>query len=216
VDGIYYFVRILFPALPQASICLTDDDNKSEFVTMASILHPYVLPKLHSSLFMLYTLFYKKDDDEYWDRIIKWNRHSDLAILAFLSVDKKFWKIESPINDMTSAKGVHFSKAVETLQQLKTTFTPFEKLEVLVETFKEINLIGQEAGGSDFCWSMDNLFPVFVYIVVRARISQLGAEIQMIENLMDDHLASGEYGFTFTTLQASYTQILRESTFINR
>ena len=48
-------------------------------------------------------------------------------------------------------------------------------------------------------------------LVVRARISQLGAEIQMIENLMDDHLASGEYGFTFTTLQASYTQILRES-----
>ena len=28
----------------------------------------------------------------------------------------------------------------------------------------EINEIGQEAGGSDFCWSMDNLFPVFVYI----------------------------------------------------
>ena len=54
--------------------------------------------------------------------------------------------------------------AVETFQQLKTTFTPFEKLEVLVETFKEINKIGQEAGGSDFCWSMDNLFPVFVYI----------------------------------------------------
>ena len=48
-------------------------------------------------------------------------------------------------------------------------------------------------------------------LVVRARISQLGAEIQMIENLMDDHLANGEYGFTFTTLQASYTQILRES-----
>ena len=54
--------------------------------------------------------------------------------------------------------------AVETLQQLKTTFTPFEKLEVLVEVFKEINEIGQLIGGSDFCWSMDNLFPVFVYI----------------------------------------------------
>ena len=57
--------------------------------------------------------------------------------------------------------------AVETLQQLKTTFTPFEKLEVVVDTFKEINVIGQEAGGSDFCWSMDNLFPVLVYVVVR-------------------------------------------------
>ena len=77
---------------------------------MASILHLYGLPRLHASLFMLYTLFYKKDDDQYWDRIIKWNRHSDLAILAFLNVDKKFWKIELPEIDMTSAKGVHFSK----------------------------------------------------------------------------------------------------------
>ena len=47
--------------------------------------------------------------------------------------------------------------------------------------------------------------------IFRARISQLGAEIHMIENLMDEHLATGEYGFMFTTLQASYTQILRES-----
>ena len=43
-----------------------------------------------------------------------------------------------------------FVTPVKTFQQLKTTFTPFEKLEVLVETFKEINEIGQEAGGSDF------------------------------------------------------------------
>ena len=42
--------------------------------------------------------------------MIKWNRHSDLAILEYLNIDKKFWKIETPINDMKSAKGVHFSK----------------------------------------------------------------------------------------------------------
>jgi amyotrophic lateral sclerosis 2 protein len=30
---------------------------------------------------------------------------------------------------------------------------------------------------------MDELFPVFQYIVVRARILQLGAEIHMIEDL---------------------------------
>ena len=33
----------------------------------------------------------------------------------------------------------------------------------------------------------------------------------MIEDLMDSHLATGEYGFMFTTFQASYKQILRES-----
>ncbi len=104
-----------------------------------------------------------------------------------------------------------FFIAIETLQQLKTTFTPLEKLEVVLETFKEINVIGQEAGGSSFCWSMDDLFPVLLYVVVRSRILQLGAEIHIIEDLMDTHLCSGEYGFMFTTLQASYFQILRES-----
>lgn len=72
-------------------------------------------------------------------------------------------------------------------------------------------MIGQEACGSSFCWSMDDLFPVLQYVVVRARILQLGAEIHMIEDLMDAHLCAGEYGFIFTTLQASYFQILRES-----
>ena len=70
---------------------------------------------------------------------------------------------------------------------------------------------GQTIVGKEYVWSMDNLFPVFQYIVVRARILQLGAEIHMIEDLMDSHLMSGEYGIMFTTLQASYYQILKES-----
>ena len=32
-------------------------------------------------------------DDEYWARILKWNRHPDLALLSFLGVDEKFWKL---------------------------------------------------------------------------------------------------------------------------
>ena len=48
-------------------------------------------------------------------------------------------------------------KAIETLQQLKTTFTPSEKMDVLLETFKEINKIGQVACGSGFHWNMDDL-----------------------------------------------------------
>jgi amyotrophic lateral sclerosis 2 protein len=58
---------------------------------------------------------------------------------------------------------------------------------------------------------MDELFPVFQYIVVRARILQLGAEIHMIEDLIQDScLRSGEFGIMFTTLQASYYQIRSE------
>ena len=48
---------------------------------------------------------------------------------------------------------------------------------------------------------MDDLFPVFQYVVVRARILQLGAEIHLVEDLVEQHLLSGEQGIMFTTLQ---------------
>ena len=48
-------------------------------------------------------------------------------------------------------------------------------------------------------------------MVVRARILQLGAEIHVIEDLMEPELLSGEFGIMFTTLQAAYYQILKES-----
>ena len=98
VEGLYYFVRSLFPTLPEyghASLPTdsADDCAKSEYVTAASILYPFILPKIHPSIFMLYALHYKKDDDEYWARILKWNRHPDLVLLSFLGVDEKFWKL---------------------------------------------------------------------------------------------------------------------------
>ena len=79
VQGLYYFVRSLFPALPEYGHAAlptdsADDCAKSEYVTSASILYPFILPKIHPSIFMLYALHYKKDDDEYWARILKWNR----------------------------------------------------------------------------------------------------------------------------------------------
>jgi amyotrophic lateral sclerosis 2 protein len=145
-------------------------------------------------------------------------RHPDLALLSFLGVDQKFWQLDSTpdsIRDvrksLSAARDCHYTTAIETLQQLKTTFTPIEKLGVLLETFREINKIGQDTCGSSHYWSMDDLFPVFQYIVVRARILQLGAEIHMIEDLMECSMLNGEYGIMFTTLQASYYQILRES-----
>ncbi len=100
-------------------------------------------------------------------------------------MDEKFWLLDTETSrkSVSQIRDRHFSRAIETLQQLKTNFTPFEKLNVLLETFKEINRTGQAICGADYSWSMDELFPVFSFIVVRARILQLGAEIHMIKDL---------------------------------
>ena len=58
--------------------------------------------------------------------------------------------------------------------------------------------------GSNYLWSMDDLFPVFQYVVVRSRIQHLGAEIQLIDDLLEPHMQHGELGIMFTTLRVSF------------
>lgn len=50
-----------------------------------------------------------------------------------------------------------------------TTFTPSDKLQVIQLTFEEITQEVQSLLRQDFLWSMDDLFPVFLYVVLRAR-----------------------------------------------
>lgn len=50
-----------------------------------------------------------------------------------------------------------------------TTFTPSDKLQVIQLTFEEITQEVLCLLKQDFLWSMDDLFPVFLYVVLRAR-----------------------------------------------
>ena len=77
----------------------------------------------------------------------------------------------------------HFLAAIHTLQQLKTTFTPVQKLAVVGDMFKAIT-----ESREGVTWSMDTLLPVCMYVVVRARVLQLGAELAMLQELMEDFL----------------------------
>lgn len=51
---------------------------------------------------------------------------------------------------------------------------------------------------------MDELFPVFSFVVVRASVLQLGSEIHFIEDFMEPYLQNGELGIMFTTLKVRY------------
>nr|DBA20075.1 TPA: hypothetical protein GDO54_015815 [Pyxicephalus adspersus] len=86
-------------------------------------------------------------------------------------------------------------------QLVSTTFTPSDKLKVIQQTFEEITQEAQEVHKEGFLWSMDELFPVFLYVVLRARIRNLGSEVHLIEDLMDPYLQHGEQGIMFTTLK---------------
>lgn len=59
-----------------------------QVISAAAILHPILLPRVHSALFVLYALHNKKEDDAYWERLMKWNKQPDVTLMAFLEIDQ--------------------------------------------------------------------------------------------------------------------------------
>ncbi|XP_021105916.1 alsin isoform X5 [Heterocephalus glaber] len=233
---IFRLVRFLFPELPEEgstvplsaplpterkSFCTGKSDSRSEspepgcMVTSSGLLLPVLLPRLYPPLFMLYALEHDREEDIYWECVLRLNKQPDVALLGFLGVQRKFWPVTLSIlgeskKILPTTKDACFASAVECLQQISTTFTPSDKLKVIQQTFEEISQSVLASLREDFLWSMDDLFPVFLYVVLRARIRNLGSEVHLIEDLMDPYLQHGEQGIMFTTLKACYYQIQRE------
>ncbi|XP_045511220.1 alsin [Colias croceus] len=225
---LYQVVRLLFPVLPPEGTDIVlpykesedgmEDSNPidGEVVSAASLLQPTLLPRVHPALFVLYALHNKREDDLYWRRLLKWNKQPDTTLMAFLGIDQKFWtKTNSQSPPYSPAREQLFQEAVETLQQLKTTFSPMEKLLVIRSTFQKMTTAVQQELGAQYLWSMDELFPVFHFVVVRARVLQLGSELHFVEDFLPPALHRGELGLMFTTLKACYFQILQEKMSIN-
>ncbi|XP_040888360.1 alsin isoform X2 [Toxotes jaculatrix] len=238
LNRIFQIVRFLFPDLPEEGGLIPEpttnmQDTKEpdsadappespkpgRVVSSSALLLPVLLPRLYPPLFTLYALDKEREDDVYWECVLRLNKQPDLALLAFLGVQQKFWPVSIPDSTLalgekqqvlSSTKDACFASAVETLQQISTTFTPSDKLQVIQLTFEEITQEVQSLLKQDFLWSMDDLFPVFLYVVLRARIRNLGSEVSLIEDLMDPCVQHGEHGIMFTTLKACYYQIQHE------
>uniref|UniRef100_A0A8C5P1U9 Alsin Rho guanine nucleotide exchange factor n=1 Tax=Jaculus jaculus TaxID=51337 RepID=A0A8C5P1U9_JACJA len=226
---IFQLVRFLFPELPEEgstiplsaplpterkSFCTGKSDSRSDspepgyVVTSSGLILPVLLPRLYPPLFMLYALDNDREEDIYWECVLRLNKQPDLALLGFLGVQRKFWPATLSIlgeskKVVPTTKDACFASAVECLQQISTTFTPSDKLKVIQQTFEEISQNVLASLQEDFLWSMDDLFPVFLYVVLRARIRNLGSEVHLIEDLMDPYLQHGEQGIMFTTLKVS-------------
>uniref|UniRef100_A0A673GYA1 Alsin-like n=1 Tax=Sinocyclocheilus rhinocerous TaxID=307959 RepID=A0A673GYA1_9TELE len=235
LSRIFQLVRFLFPDLPEEGGSLADppkDKGGSDpagkqlespkpgcVVSSSALLLPVLLPRLYPPLFTLYALEKEKEDDVYWECVLRLNKQPDLALLAFLGVQQKFWPVTVTVHGekqqvLSSTKDACFASAVENLQQISTTFTPSDKLQVIQLTFEEITQEVLALLKQDFLWSMDDLFPVFLFVVLRARIRNLGSEVSLIEDLMDPCVQHGEHGIMFTTLKVLCIRVFHKKVFV--
>lgn len=124
-----------------------------------------------------------------------------------LKIFRKFFNLDQQHISLSDKSGA-FVEAIETLQQIITVFLPIEKLTVIRSTIEQMTPVARNLLGGSYVWNMDDLFPLFLYVVVRARIPHLGAELEFMEHFMDHNLDNGELGIMFTTLKVVNVNVL--------
>jgi len=206
---VYAIVRTMFPALPEDhphntnSFSVTSVQEQTKVITPRGLMMSLLMPKLHPTLYVLFKMREEKSDEKYQLRVDRWNKHDDNTLLTFLLVDPKLIMEEE---NAFKNRNKHFLAAITSLQIISDLNTPDEKLGVITAMYQDI------CSASDaVVWSMDALLPVTMYVVVRARVPQLGAELAELDELMEPHLCQGEKGIMLITLQAAYEQMKKES-----
>ncbi|XP_062978744.1 ALS2 C-terminal-like protein [Elgaria multicarinata webbii] len=187
--------------------------KESDFSGPGLIL-PLILPCFYPELLMLYMLYHEKEDDRYCQGIVDLSLFPDVKLLEFLEVQRHFW----PLKDLTLTNNQRrslvkdrcFLSATECLQKLITTVDPREKLDILQKTYEEIEKTINRVLGKEYSLPMDDLLPLLMYVVTRASIQHLGAEIHMIRDLMDPANEGGMHDFLLTALESCYELIQKE------
>uniref|UniRef100_A0A8C0AQ54 ALS2 C-terminal like n=1 Tax=Buteo japonicus TaxID=224669 RepID=A0A8C0AQ54_9AVES len=170
-----------------------------------NVVLPLILPCFYPELFMLYMLYHEREDDLYCQGIMDLSLFPDIKLLEFLDVQKCSYRDTalslSPLQRQSLIKDKCFLSATECLQKLITTVDPREKLVILQKTYEEIESTVSRVVDKDYKLPMDDLLPLLMYVVSRAKIQHLGAEIHLIRDLMEPTNRGGLYDFLLTALE---------------
>ncbi|XP_047551603.1 ALS2 C-terminal-like protein isoform X4 [Lutra lutra] len=197
-----------------------DEDLEARDLQVHGLMLPLMLPSFYSELFTLYLLLHESEDSLYSQGIANLSLFPDTKLLEFLDVQKHLW----PLKDLTLTTNQRLSlvrdkcflSATECLQKIITTVDPREKLEVLEKTYGEIEATVSRVLGQEYKLPMDDLLPLLIYVVSRARIQHLGAEIHLIRDMMDPIHTGGLYDFLLTALESCYEHIQKEDMRLHR
>ncbi|NXS85048.1 AL2CL protein, partial [Erpornis zantholeuca] len=180
-------------------------DADPSILNGSSLILPLILPCFYPELSMLYMLYHEREDDLYCQGIVELSLFPDIKLLEFLDVQKHLW----PLKDLTLTsnqrrsliKDKCFLSATECLQKLITTVDPREKLEILGKTYEELESTVCRVLDREYKLPMDDLLPLLMFVVSRAKIQHLGAEIHLIRDLMDPSNQGGMFDFLLTALE---------------
>lgn len=208
IKRVYGLLRLLFPGLPSCE----DDEEKDENCKLLSplnFMHQVLLnDEIYSCFFLLYASKSSKQDELYSQRLTTCERKTNEELRNLLKIEP---------NLIPLLEDAKFYEAIRSLQKLSQKFCPSEMLEVIRDTYQLISDCGKRVSTRGDFLSADNLLAVTIYLIVKANINHLGAELSLLTDLMDDdvdRLINMEQ-YIYTTIKIGYLHTISTRFFHN-
>ncbi|XP_037957267.1 alsin homolog [Teleopsis dalmanni] len=198
---VYKFIRSMFPALPE-DYCIIESSR--EVISHITLLYPIILSNaIYSILFVLYANKYSQKDEMYRQNIMYAEKLNNDELAKCLGLDSSFLPvINHPL----------FDEAIQTFQQLQIKHSPKAMLTVIEKCMQLITdthkVVEQE---NAIKLDADNIMALTLFLVLRAIVPHLGAELALLDDLTGgsnfQFEMNGLAGYCYTTIKASYEHI---------
>lgn len=215
IKQIYNILRLLFPGLPpcdNSDLTSNDYNGKDEnciLLAPLNFMHQMLLnDEIYSCFFLLYASKSSKQDELYSQRLATCEKKTNEELRNLLKIEPYLIPL------LEDSK---FLQAIHTLQQLSQKLCPSEMLEVLRDTYQAISECALKVSTRDDLLSADNLLAVTIYLIVKANINHLGAELSLLTDLMDEDIEKlvNMENYIYTTIKIGYFHTISTRFFHN-
>lgn len=179
------------PSQMKQIICVIDDcistfnnyfnyarDKKMTYVHPA--VDKYIFNKVYFILYSLYSERYKNDNEIFIATKTKINERKSIdAVMDYLEIKPKYRSKEE--KEYTGY--IPYKPSIDSINKIEYEQSPMEKLETLMKASLELrNTILALTKGKGELESMDDELPLVIYITTQVTITNLPAELHMIED----------------------------------
>lgn len=214
IKRIYNVLRLFFPGLPvvgDAKTQLDDDmqDENCKLLAPLNFMHQMLLnDEIYSCFFLLYASKSSKQDELYSQRLATCEKKSNEELRNLLKIEP---------NLIPLLEDAKFYESIRTLQQLSQKFCPSEMLEVIRDTYQLISDCAARVSTRGDLLSADNLLAITIYLIIKANINHLGAELSLLTDLMEDDIEKliNMEQYIYTTVKIGYLHTISTRFFHN-
>lgn len=201
--SLYQLFKLFFDKLPDSS----DEIDEETSSISNSIYEIFMNDEIYSCLFLLYASKSSKQDELYNQRLVVCEKKSNEELRGLLKIEPNLIPI---------LEHQKFQEAIQNLQKISQKNCPIQMLNIIQTVFQNIEECSENL--SPGILSADNLLSISIYLIIKASVNHLGAELSLMEDLINNEDAYKLINFQqyiYTTMKIGYLHTISSRFFHN-